>query len=147
MLYWIENMLLLLFFFSFKTSLCFSCSLPIEKQQGIHFFLIQELIITLILPPCGRLQSLAAVFVYACFEMIVAILYHQASKLYSSKLARLISSSFLLVLGVGIMRPWFLWPLCAFWIFTLFPFPTIKLFLFYGEMTLSAYHLSSSSQI
>ena len=41
-------------------------------------------------------------------KMIVAILYHQASKLYSSKLAQLISSSFLLVLGIGIMRPWFL---------------------------------------
>ena len=35
-------------------------------------------------------------------KMIVAILFHQASKLYSSKLAQLISSSFLLFLALGI---------------------------------------------
>lgn len=48
-------------------------------------------------------------------KMIVAILYYQASKLYSSqKLLNLFSSSFPLVLAVGIMNPWFLWPSYAF---------------------------------
>ena len=141
-------------FVSFKTSLCFSCSLPIEKQHGIHFFFNTRInyhsrITSLwFLEKCNAdynpwLQCLSM----HVLKMIVAILFHQASKLYSSKLAQLISSSFLLFLALGIMRPWFLWPLCAFWVFTLSPFPTIKLFLFYGEMTLSACHLSSSSQI
>lgn len=78
------------FFPSFKTSPCFFCPPPAEKLQGVEF-LIQECIITLYYLPVvsgkmqSQLQSLAVVFVSACFEMVVAILYDQAYKLYSAK--------------------------------------------------------------
>lgn len=42
-------------------------------------------------------------------KMIVAILYHQDSKLYSSKLAQLIFLILPPVLAVGVMSPWILW--------------------------------------
>lgn len=136
MLYWIEN--ILLFLFSFKTSLCSSCPLPVEKQQGIVFFFNTRIhyhpCITSLwfLEKCNPdynpwLQCLSM----HVLKMIVAILYHQDSKLYSSKLAQLIFLILPPVLAVGVMSPWILWWWYAFWVSTLLSFPTIKLFIFY----------------
>lgn len=138
--------------FSFKTSsLYFSFPLPIEKQQGVDFLNIRihyhPCIILEHLPVVSGkmqswLQSPAVVFVYACFKNGCSCFV--SSSLYTlQKVADLFPSSFIFVLAVGIMRPWFLWTSYAFWMSTLSRFLTTKLFLFYGKKWFS--HCPASS--
>lgn len=132
--------------FSFKTSrLYFSFPPPKEIQQGVDFLNIRihyHPWITLKHLPVvsGKmqswLQSLAVVFVYACFKNDCSCFI--SSSLYTlQKVAHLLPSSFIFVLAAGIMRPCFLWTSYAFWMSTLSHFPTTKLFLFYGKKCFS----------